>query len=111
MLTLLALAVLLLTALDHWTTWLCLQAAAPGFQVSESNPFAARLFQSLGLAGGLWIDGVVTLGAVAFVAATSQLSRTVKLFVLGATGAWTAAAVSNNLAAMAVLGLLPLGSR
>jgi hypothetical protein len=111
MLTLLTLVVLLLTAFDHWTTWLCLRAPVPGFDVTESNPIAARLFDWLGVSTGLAIDAAATLGALVFLAATPRLPRVAKLALLSAIGVWTAAAVANNLAAMATLGLPPLGTR
>jgi len=111
MLTLLALVVLLLTALDHWTTWQCLRAPVPGFDVTESNPLAARLFEWFGVPAGLSVDAAATLGAILFLAATPRLPRVAKLAVLCAIGLWTGAAVANNLAAMATLGLSPLGSR
>ena len=49
MLHLLVALTLLLTAADHWTTYLCLRAPVAGWQVIEANPIADWLFQNLGI--------------------------------------------------------------
>ena len=43
MLRLFALTTLLLTAADHWTTYLCLHAPVDGWAVSEANPTPSTL--------------------------------------------------------------------
>ncbi len=109
MLGLLATAVVALSGLDHWTTYLCLRAPVEGFDVSEANPLAAWLFHQLGLIPGLMLDGFVTLGAVAFLLSTPLIPRRFKLALLAVIALLTSAAVSNNLDALAALGLSPLG--
>ena len=110
MLHILALLTLLLTAADHWTTYLCLKSPVPGFDVSEANPVAGWLFQSLGLLPGILLDSVVTVAAIGFLVSTALIPRAAKrvflMVVIGGTGY----AVVNNLQAMIVMGLSPLGS-
>jgi hypothetical protein len=62
---------LLLTAADHWTTYLCLRGPVQGWRVSELNPLADWLFVKFGLVPGLLIDSTITLAAVAFLATTA----------------------------------------
>jgi hypothetical protein len=109
MLGFLALVVLITSSIDHWTTYLCLREPVAGFEVIEANPLAAWLFARLGLVPGLALDGAITLAAVAFLLATPRLSHPVKVAVLLGIAAWTAAAVANNLDALAALGIPPLG--
>lgn len=109
MLGFLATAVVALSGIDHWTTYLCLRAPVTGFDVSEANPLAEWLFSHLGLIPGLMLDGFVTLGAVAFLLSTPLLPRRFKVAVLAGIVLFTSAAVSNNLEALAALGLSPLG--
>jgi hypothetical protein len=90
--------------LDHWTTWLCLRAPIPGWEVSEVNPLAAWLFGRFGLVEGLWIDSVVTLIAVLLVAQTGRLSRPLKLGLLGLLISTSAFAAANNLAVIQRVG-------
>jgi hypothetical protein len=100
---------LLLSAADHWTTYLCLRSPVNGFDVSEANPIAAWLFHSVGLVEGLLIDSVLTVFAVAFLLTTRRMPRAAKLAFLVAVIGWTGVAVANNLKAISVLGLSPLG--
>jgi hypothetical protein len=109
LLHLLALLTLLLTAADHWTTYLCLQAPVPGFEVSEANPIAGWLFRSLGLIPGILLDTAVTLVAVGFLVSTALIPGAAKRTFLLLVIAWTGYAVLNNLQAMAAMGLSPLG--
>ena len=67
----LAILTLLLSAADHWTTYLCLRAPVAGWHVAEANPLAEWLFASFGLVPGLLIDSGVTLVAVAFLLSTT----------------------------------------
>jgi hypothetical protein len=110
MLRLAAALALLCALLDHWTTWLCLRAPVPGWDVREANPLAAWLFGSVGLAEGLWIDSLVTLGAVLFVARTQKVSRPVKLALLGLLIVTSAFAVANNFGVIQRLGLPATGA-
>jgi len=101
---------LLFSALDHWTTWLCLRAPVPGWDVREGNPLAAWLFGSFGLAEGLAIDSLVTLGAVLIVARTQRVARPVKLALLGLLIGSSAFAVANNFGVIQQIGLLAAGA-
>jgi hypothetical protein len=96
MLRVLAVLALLFAVMDHWTTWLCLRAPVPGWEVIEGNPLAAWLFGRVGLVEGLWLDSVVTLLAVALVAHTKRLGRPLKLALLGLLVCTSAFAVANN---------------
>lgn len=100
---------LLLTAADHWTTYLCLRGPVQGWHVSEVNPLADWLFTKFGLVPGLLIDSSITLVAVAFLATTALFPRGAKGACFGILVLSTAFAVVNNLRAIQVLGLSPLG--
>ena len=110
MLHILALLTLLLTAADHWTTYLCLKSPVPGFDVSEANPIADWLFQSFGLVPGILLDSAVTLLAIGFLVSTALIPRPAKRVFLMVVIGWTGFAVLNNLQAILSLGLSPLGS-
>jgi hypothetical protein len=105
----LAALVFLLTALDHWTTWLCLRAEVGGWSVIEANPLADWLFASVGLTEGLMTDSAITVAAVLFVLRTDLLPRHAKAAALGLLCFTTALAVVNNLAAIRALGISPWG--
>ncbi len=105
----LAALTLLLTGADHWTTYLCLRAPVPGWSVTEANPFADWLFTQLGLVPGLLADGVITIGAIAFLLMTTRFTPPVKLAFFGLIAFWTGYAVVNNFQAIAAMGLDPLG--
>jgi hypothetical protein len=100
---------LLLTAADHWTTYLCLRSPVPGWQVAEANPLAEWLFETLGLVPGILVDSVVTLAAITFLLVTPLVPRTAKGAFFLLVVAWTGWAVHNNLGALAAMGLSPLG--
>jgi hypothetical protein len=104
-----AVLALLFSLLDHWTTWLCLRAPIPGWEVREANPLAAWLFGSVGLAQGLWIDSLVTLGAVLLVARTQRVTRPLKLALLSLLISTSAFAVANNFEVIRRLGLSAAG--
>lgn len=110
MLHLLAALTLLLSAADHWTTYLCLRSPVSGFDVTEANPFAAWLFQSVGLTEGLIIDSLLTVAALAFLLTTRWMPRAAKVAFLIAVIGWTGFAVANNLNALYLLGLSPIGA-
>ena len=105
----LALLALLVSALDHWTTYLCLRAPVDGWEVTEANPIADWLFASVGLVPGLLIDSALTLGAVAYLLSTRQIPAVAKGLFFAVLIAWTGFAVANNMQAIEALGLSPLG--
>jgi len=106
---LLAVATLVLSAADHWTTYLCLRSPVAGWEVIEANPIADWLFSWLGLVPGLLIDSAVTLFAVGFLLWTNRLSRFVKRAFFSLVALTTGYAVINNFRAIDALGLSPLG--
>jgi hypothetical protein len=99
-----------LTAADHWTTYLCLRGPVPGWRVSEVNPLADWLFATFGLVPGLLIDSSITLVAVAFLCSTGLFPRSAKSICFGVLVVSTGWAVLNNLRAIEALGLSPLGA-
>jgi hypothetical protein len=105
----LAALVFALTALDHWTTWLCLRADVAGWSVIEANPLADWLFASVGLTEGLMTDSAITVAAVLFVLRTDLLPRHAKGAALGLLCFTTGLAVINNMAAIRALGISPWG--
>ena len=109
MLYMLVAGVVLLTAADHWTTYLCLRAPVPGWQVAEANPLASWLFSSVGLVPGLVLDTAATLGAIAFLLTTDLFPRIATTGFFGFVVLGTAYAVVNNLGALQVLDRFPLG--
>ncbi len=106
---LLALIALLVSAADHWTTYLCLRQPIAGWQVEEVNPLADWLFSAAGLVPGLMIDSVVTLCGVGFLLMTTTVPGVAKGIFFSIVIAWTSFAVVNNLQAIEALGLSPLG--
>lgn len=106
MLRVLAALALLFALLDHVTTWLCLRAPVPGWEVREANPIAAWLFGRVGLVEGLALDTIVTLGAVIVVAEARRVPQAAKLGLLGMLIATSAFAVANNLQVIQEIGLL-----
>ncbi|MFK7897524.1 MAG: DUF5658 family protein [Myxococcota bacterium] len=107
MLRLFAITTILLTCADHWTTYVCLHAPVDGWLVTEANPVADWLFGWAGLSGGLLIDTLITLGAVAFLATTGMLDRNWKTALLALITLSTGYAVVNNLGAISRMGLSP----
>lgn len=110
MLHILVLLTLLVTAADHWTTYLCLRAPIPGWEVTEANPIAAWLFTTIGLVPGIVVDSVVTVVAIGFLIATALVPRPAKTLCFVVIIAWTGYAVVNNLQAIEVMGLSALGT-
>jgi hypothetical protein len=109
LLYILALLTLLLTAADHWTTYLCLQSPVPGFEISEANPIADWLFRSFGLVPGILVDSAVTVAAMGFLVWTALIPRTAKRVFLLVVIGWTGYAVVNNFHAILAMGISPLG--
>ena len=107
MLRLFAITTILLTCADHWTTYLCLQAPIEGWAVAEANPVAEWLFSWAGLNAGLFIDSLITLGAVAFLLTTTVFDRPVKVGLLAVITLATGYAVVNNLGAISRMGIAP----
>jgi hypothetical protein len=88
--------VVLLNVADDTTTYLCLRAPVPGFDVGEANPAANWLFGTIGLVPGLAFEMAVTTSAIAFLVATTHVPHRVKLFLLGVLAALPAWAAINN---------------
>jgi hypothetical protein len=109
MLHVLAVATLLVTSADHWTTYLCLRRPVSGWEIVEANPLAQWLFDAVGLLPGLLIDSAVTLLAIGFLLTTTRFPRPLKCSLLVFIAATTGYAVANNLEALAALGISPLG--
>jgi uncharacterized protein YacL len=105
----LAIATLALSAMDHWTTYVCLRRPVAGWDVMEANPISDWLFQAVGLVPGLLVDSLVTVAAVAFLLATSRVPNFVKKGFFGVVVLSTGYAVINNYRAMEALGISPLG--
>ena len=102
-----ALSTLVLTGLDHWTTYLCLRAPVEGWAVTEANPFADWLFRWAGLDLGLAVDTAVTLGAVVFLITTRVFAPNLKVAFLALITLSTGYAVVNNVGAIVRMGLMP----
>jgi hypothetical protein len=105
MLSVLVSSVLVLTALDHWSTWLCLRSEVHGWTVTEANPISDYLFGELGLVGGLALDTFITVAAITFILHTPLLPRRGKLACLSLLVMTTGFAVVNNLSAIEAMGL------
>jgi hypothetical protein len=97
---------MLFALLDHVTTWLCLRAPIPGWEIREANPLAAWLFGRFGLVEGLALDTLVTLAVVLLVAQTRRVPRAARLALLGLLIATSAYAVANNFDVIQQIGLL-----
>ena len=109
MLPLLVGLTVLLTAADHWTTYLCLRAPVSGWDVTEANPLAEWLFGSVGLVEGLMLDTACSVVAIAFLLTTSLVPGHAKRGFFVLVVGWTAWAVVNNVQALYALGLSPWG--
>ena len=105
----LAILTLILSAADHWTTYLCLRSPVSGWEVVEANPISDWLFQVMGLVPGLMLDSMLTVIAVLFLSTTTLIPRSVKGGFFSVVVATTAYAVVNNFEALSALGLSPLG--
>jgi hypothetical protein len=109
MLPLLVALTLLLTAADHWTTYVCLRTPVSGWVVTEGNPLAAWLFHRFGVGPALALDTSVTLLAVTCLVGTPLVPLRAKQIFFAGVALWTAWAVLNNVQAIAAMGLSPLG--
>lgn len=98
--------VLLFNLADNATTFLCLSASSPIFEVFEANPVAAWTFDKLGLTGGLLLETGITTAAVAFLIHTDRIAARPKLALLGALALLPAWAALNNLQVAWVVGLI-----
>jgi hypothetical protein len=107
MLRVFAITTILLTGVDHWTTYLCLHAPINGWSVVEANPIAEWLFSWAGLGIGLMIDSCLTLVAVVFLATTTIFGRTMRVGLLAIITVATGYAVFNNLGAISRMGIDP----
>lgn len=92
--------VVLLNLADNTTTFLCLRAPVPGFEVMEANPAAAWLFDAVGLLPGLALEMALTTVAIAFLVATTRIPPRAKLALLLVLAALPAWAAVNNLLVM-----------
>jgi len=101
----LGLLVVLLNLADNTTTFLCLHAPVPGFDVAEANPAAAWLFGAVGLVPGLAFEMLVTTSAIAFLVLTQHVPPRVKIGLLTVLAALPAWAVLNNALVMRATGL------
>jgi hypothetical protein len=93
----LGILVVLLNLADNTTTFLCLRAPVPGFEVMEANPAASWLFNAIGLLPGLALEMIVTTIAIAFLVATNRVPPRAKLALLLVLAALPAWAAINNL--------------
>ena len=109
MLHILVALTLLLTAADHWTTYLCLRTPIAGWRVAEANPIAEWLFQSVGLVPGILLDSAVTVAAIACLLATTLVPHAAKAGFFLIVIVWTGWAVINNVKAILVMGISLLG--
>jgi hypothetical protein len=107
MLRVFVMTTILLTGVDHWTTYLCLHAPINGWSVAEANPIAEWLFSWAGLGIGLMIDSCLTLVAVVFLATTTIFGRTMRVGLLAINTDATGYAVFNNLGAISRMGIDP----
>jgi len=89
--------VVLFNLADNATTFLCMRAPVPGFEVIEANPAAAWLFDSIGLRQGLALEMLVTTVAIGFLIVTQRISPRVKIALLVVLAALPAWAAVNNL--------------
>lgn len=99
--------VLLLNVADNATTYLCLADPVQGFLVTEANPVARWLFDSLGLLEGLIFEMSVTTGTVAFIVWSSILQPRLRLTILVILIVLPGIAVWNNVQVIEALGILP----
>ena len=90
----------LLNLADNATTFLCLRAPVPGFEVTEANPAAAWLFSAIGLAEGLVLEMVISALAIAFLVATQRIPPRIKLALLVVLSLLPGWAALNNLEVM-----------
>ena len=109
MLRVLAALTVMLSASDHWTTYLCLRGPVEGLRVIEANPLAAWLFEKMGLVEGLLFDSLLTVAALAFLLVTTRVPRQVKIAFLVTVVVGTGWAVLNNLGVLSQIGLSPTG--
>ena len=97
--------VVLFNLADNATTFLCLRAPVPGFEVVEANPAAAWLFETVGLRQGLLLEMAVTTLAIVFLVATERITPRVKLGLLVVLAALPLWAAINNWLVIEATGL------
>jgi hypothetical protein len=105
----LAILTLVLSAADHWTTYLCLRDPVSGWVITEANPLADWLFGAIGLVPGLLVDSGLTVLAVCFLLTTSHIPKAFKIGFFGLIVTSTGFAVVNNVYAISSIGLSPFG--
>jgi hypothetical protein len=85
-----------LTLADAYTTWACLHAPIPGWEVWEWNFMAAWLFEHLGLVPGLVVDGILTILVLGWIGITKRVTTKFKvIFMLGSIAVTCWAVYSN----------------
>ena len=97
---------MLFALLDHVTTWLCLRAPIPGWEIREANPLAAWLFGAVRPRRGARARhaGDARRGAVRGAGPARAARR--RLALLGLLIATSAFAAANNLDVIQQIGLL-----
>ncbi|MFQ5513055.1 MAG: hypothetical protein ACE5FG_01350 [Myxococcota bacterium] len=106
---LLGMLVILFDLMDNFTTFICLTSepiGVPGAVLTEANPVARWLFESVGLYQGLVFSTVVTVSAVAFLVFTKRLHPTLRLLLLGVLAILPAFAAVNNYLVMQQVGIV-----
>ena len=94
-----------LNLLDNTTTFLCLRAPVPGFEIFEANPMARWMFEAVGLLEGLLLETVITTAAVAFLVLTTRIPRRIRIALLAVLAVLPAWAVANNMQVMHEIGV------
>jgi len=97
--------VIIFNFMDNFTTFACLRAPVAGFEITEANPVAHWLFSWIGLAEGLILEMLITMGAVAFLMFTRRLPNSTRLLLLGILAVLPAIAAVNNLDVMYAIGI------
>lgn len=88
--------VVLLNLADNTTTFLCLRAPVPGYEMAEANPAAAWLFDTVGLLPGLVLEMGLTTAAIVFLVYTTHVPPRLKFWLLVILAALPLWAAINN---------------
>lgn len=99
------LAVWILSAADHYTTYLMLSTPTPGWTVWEANPVAKWLFDTFGLGLGLTIDTIFTFVAGLWAYQTQVVFEEFKIVCCLVVCAGTGYAVYNNVQVLYTTGV------
>lgn len=101
----LILATLLLSAGDHYTTWLMLREPLPGWDVWEANPIARWLFNTMGLVPGLAIDSIATVAFGTWAYQTDKVVDEFKIVACLVICLATGYAIHNNVQVLYTTGV------